>query len=184
MNDTLKTIAERFSCRGYDSRPVEREKLDAITRAAMQSPSAMNIQPWRLIVITDAELIAQMDDVGMQFLKDSGDEDTYNNFVARGGKLFYNAPVMFLILKQPIPSAELDCGIVSENIALAASSLGLGNVICGMARIPFMGEKGDYFKEKLGFGKDGWEFGMSVLVGYGLVSKEPHEPDMSKVCYV
>ncbi|MDR0952160.1 MAG: nitroreductase family protein [Oscillospiraceae bacterium] len=183
-NDTLKTIAERFSCRGYNASPVEREKLDAIARAAMSSPSAINLQPWRLVVITDAELIAQMDEAGMQLLRDTGEDEMYKRFMERGGKLFYNAPVMFLILKQHIASAELDCGIVSENIALAASSLGLGNVICGMARLPFECPKGEYFKEKVGFGNDGWEFGMGVLVGYGLVSKEPHAPDMSKVSYV
>jgi nitroreductase len=184
MNDTLKTMAERYSCRSFDTRAVEREKLDAIALAAMQSPSAMNLQPWRLVVITDAELLAEMDEAAMQFLKDSGDADTYNSFMERGGKLFYNAPAMFLILKGPVPSADLDCGIVSENIALSASSLGLGNVICGMARIPFMSDKGEYFKEKVGLGKDGWEFAMAVLVGYGLVSKQPHEPDMTKVSYV
>ena len=38
MNETLKTIAARYSCRAYDSRLPEREKLEAIAKAAVQSP--------------------------------------------------------------------------------------------------------------------------------------------------
>jgi len=52
-----------------------------------------------------------------------------------------------------------------NNIALAAASLGLGNVICGMAAIPYDGPKGAVLKEKSGF-INGCEFGVAVLVGY------------------
>ena len=77
----------------------------------------------------------------------------------------------------------LDCGIVSQNIALAAQALGLGNVICGMANIPLSGEKGAGYKEKIGF-PEGWEFGMAVLVGYAAAPGKPHEPDMGKIRYM
>ena len=102
--------------------------------------------------------------------------------MSRGGKLYYNAPCMFLILKQSVVQ-DADIGIVSENIALAATALGLGNVICGMAAIPFNGAKGELFKKKAGI-DEGWGFGMAVLVGYAEKSGAPHEPDMSKIRFI
>lgn len=57
---------------------------------------------------------------------------------------------MFVIVKEVW--ASLDCGIVAENIALAATPLGLGNVICGMADIIFKAENG----KKLVVGSGRW----------------------------
>ena len=181
MNETLRTIAERYSCRSYETRVLEKEKLEAIALAAVQSPSGMNGQPWQIVVITDKSLIDDMDAESMRIIADSDDKTAYNRFMERGGKIFYNAPCMFLILKKP--GSDLDCGIVSENIALAAASLGLGSVICGMAGVPLSGAKGDVYKSKIGF-PDGYEYGIAVLVGYAKETRAPHEPDMSKIRYV
>lgn len=181
MNETLRTIAKRYSCRAYDDRLIEKEKLEALALAAVQSPSGLNRQPWQVIVITNKSLIEEMDAEGMHILSKAEDKTVYQRFISRGGTLYYNAPCMFLILKQP--GMDLDTGIVSQNIALAATSLGLGSVICGMAAIPFNGPKGNTFKQRLGF-PDGWEFGMTVLVGYTKSAGTPHEPDMSKIRYV
>ena len=38
----MKEILERVSVRKYEARPVEREKLEALLRAAMAAPSAGN----------------------------------------------------------------------------------------------------------------------------------------------
>lgn len=181
MNETLKTIATRYSCRAYDGRLPEREKLEAIAKAAVQSPSGMNRQGWKVRVITDKALIDEMDADGMRFLSEQEDKSGYQRFMDRGGKLYYDAPCMFVILKQP--NTDLDAGIVSENIALAAASLGLGNVICGMAAIPFSGPRGEEFKKKAGF-TEGYEFGMSVLVGFAKTEGTPHEPDMTKIQFI
>ena len=184
MNQTLKTIAERYSCRSYDGVLPERSKLEAIAAAAVQSPSGMNNQPWRIVVITDKAFIDEMDDTAMKILSEAEDKGTYNRFMERGGRLYYNAPCMFLILKKP--GSDLDCGIVTENIALACESLGIANVICGMAGIAFGSEKGEEFKKKACFYDfgEGWEFGMTVHAGYAKETKAPHEPDMSKIKWV
>ena len=82
-----------------------------------------------------------------------------------------------------VPGKDLDCGIVVENMALAASSLGLGNVICGMAAMLINDECGAAYKEKLI--PEGYEFGVALLVGYPVDTEgTPHEPDMSKIIYV
>ena len=53
MNETLKTIANRYSCRSYTGEAIEREKVEAIALAGIQAPSAMNLQPWEIVVIQD-----------------------------------------------------------------------------------------------------------------------------------
>jgi len=184
MNEVLSAIAQRFSCRGYDGRPIEREKLDALVTAALQAPSAMNLQPWEIIVITDKGLVDEMDAACMETLGAAEDKSFYNRMMERGGKVYYNAPCLFLILKQPDNRrADIDCGIVTQNICLAAHSLGLDNVIVGMGEIPFNGPHGDEFKKRVGW-TDGMAFAMGVLVGYGNVTKEPHEIDITKARFV
>ena len=49
----MKSIYTRVSIRKYQDRPVEKEKTEAILRAAMQAPSAGNQQPWEFYVVTN-----------------------------------------------------------------------------------------------------------------------------------
>lgn len=181
MNETIRLIAQRYSCRAYETRLPERSMLDAIALAAVQAPSAMNRQPWQIVVITDKGFIEEMDADGMRQLAAAEDPSAYERIMDRGGKLYYGAPCMFLILAQP--DTGVDTGIVSENIALAAASLGLGSVVCGMAAIPFKGPNGDAFKRRAGF-PEGWDFGMAVLVGHAKGTGAPHQPDTSKIRFV
>lgn len=181
MNETLQTIRNRYSCRSFTGEAVAQEQIEAIAQAGVQAPSAMNLQPWEIIVIRDKALLDEMDASVMELLSKQEDQSAYNRFKNRGGKLFYNAPCMFVVVKKA--GSDLDCGIVTENIALAASSLGLGNVICGMAGIAFDTEKGDVFRDKII--PEGYEFGIGVLVGYATKKKgTPHTADLSKIKYI
>ena len=183
-NSVLRTIETRFSCRGYDGRPVECEKIKAIAKAALQAPSAMNLQPWEIIVITDKGLIDDMDAAAMAVLAANPDQTGYNRIMERGGKMLYNAPCLFLVMKDAKAKwADLDCGIVTQNITLAAASLGLDSVIVAMAAIPFNNPGCCDFKRRVGW-PVGYEFGMGICVGYGNTSKAPHEINLDKVRYV
>jgi len=53
--DLLKGIEERRSTRAFLERPVEREKIETLINYATQAPSAINLQPWELIVVTGEE---------------------------------------------------------------------------------------------------------------------------------
>ena len=183
MNDTLKTIMERYSCRDFTDTPLSDTEIQALVEAAVASPSAHNRQPWHIIVIRDKSLINDMDDDGMKILSAAEDRSVYERFMSRGGKLFYNAPCMFMVASDRSDYAIVDCGILTQNISLAAHSLGLGNVICGMARIPLSGSRADEFMKRMKF-PSGYEFGMAVLVGNAKSVKEPHELDFTKVTYI
>ena len=180
MNETLKTIAERFSCRGYTGELLDKEIIEAIGHAGLQAPSTMNLQHWEIIAIQNKELIDEMDEAALEYLKENNNT-MYQRILERGGKVFYNSACLFLILtpEDAHANVSMDVGIVSQNITLAAKSLGLGSVIVYMATFPFMHEKGPYFKEKIGW-KAGYKFGMGVLVGQAKDTKEPHEIDLEK----
>jgi len=183
MNETLKAIVERYSCRDFADTPLTDAQIQTIAEAAVAAPSAMNRQPWHIIVITDKALINELDDESMGILAAAEDKSGYERIMSRGGKIFYNAPCMVMVASDGSQYAAMDCGILSQNVALAAHALGLGSVICGMARIPLDGPRGGEFKKRMQF-PDGYGFGIAILAGAAKSGKAPHELDRSKITYI
>ena len=183
MNEVLKTIAGRNSCRDYKDEQLTDEQLETIINAALAAPSAMNRQPWRLVVIRDKALIEELDVEGVSVMAAAEDKSAYERTMSRGGKLFYGAPCLIYILHDVTKYSMLDSGILCQNIALAAHSIGLSTCIVGMALMPISGPNGAEIKKRLNF-PEGFEFAIGILVGTPNTGKEPHEPDPSKVTYI
>ena len=71
-----------------------------------------------------------------------------------------------------------------RNIALAAESLGLGNVIIGVIKKALSCEKSEYFAKALKI-PDGYEFEIAIAVGHKAAGKEPHKYELEKdVSYI
>jgi len=127
----LELIISRQSDRRYSNKPVEEEKLGRIIEAGMMSPSACNAQPWKFIVVTDAELIKQVAEAASARLLGM------NTFIAQ-------AMAMIVVVREKpnftskiggtIKSKDyslIDIGIASENICLQATAEGLGSCMIG-----------------------------------------------------
>lgn len=185
MNEVLETIAKRYSCRDFTNVMPEDDKLHAIAKAAVTSPSGMNRQAWRVIVLKDRTLMDEMEAEGMTALAAMEDQTAYQRIQARGGVLYYHAPCMLMLPIDPTQyaGAVLDCGILCQTATLAAASLGIDTLICGFAGLAFSGPKAAYFKEKLGF-PAGFEFGTAILLGYAVQPGLPHTPDLDKISFV
>ena len=56
----LEAIRNRYSCRAYQDKAIEQDKLDTIFEAARLAPSAMNTQDWRFVVVTDRQIRRQV----------------------------------------------------------------------------------------------------------------------------
>ena len=56
-------IRERYSCRKFSNKPVEKELLDKILEAARLAPTAKNQQPFRIYVIQSDESLKKIDEV-------------------------------------------------------------------------------------------------------------------------
>ncbi|MDR0424722.1 MAG: nitroreductase family protein, partial [Clostridiales Family XIII bacterium] len=140
--DTISAIMSRWSCRDFIGQTPSDADLKTIAEAALASPSGMNRQHWRVVVVKNKGLIEEMDAEGMNVIASLPDKSMHERIMGRGGKLFYGAPVMIVLpVKEASPQgAELmDCGIVAENIAIAAAGLGIDSVICGLAAFTFAG---------------------------------------------
>ena len=189
MNDTLKTIAERYSCRAFTDKAISAADLQAIADAGIQAPSAVNQQKWHFSVVSDKALIAGIEAEGMRVLSELPDKSTLERIKKRGGKMFYNAQaVIFIAVKDAGADSHakynnIDLGIAAQNISLAATSLGIDNCHCGMVALCFSGGKAAEFKKKLKF-PDGYECNYGVLLGYGAAQGTPHAPDKSKISFI
>ena len=183
MNEVLKAMAERYSCRDFADTPLTDQQVEAIANAAMQAPSAVNRQPWRVTIVTDKKLIGELEAEAMNVLANAEDKSGYERIMSRGGKVYYNAPCVVVVTSDGSSWAGIDSGILIQNIALAAHSLGLGSVINGMMNMPLSGPRGGELKKRLQF-EDGFEFTIAALIGTAKSSRAPHEPDMGKVTYI
>ena len=181
----MRTIRERFSCRYYKPEPIAPELLAEIALAGAAAPSAHNRQPWHIVVITNPELLKEMDEEALAGLARQEDQANYNYIQKRGGKVFYGAPCLIVVAIDPNyrSAAFLDCGIVGENMVLAAASLGINSVFCGFAYHAFKNGRGEEFSKRLGF-PEGYVFGCSILLGYAEKTKAPHVPDPDKISYL
>ena len=183
MNEILQAIAARNSCRDFADTPLTEEQIKAIADAALAAPSAMNRQPWRIVMVTEKAIVDELNEEGMSILAAAEDKAGYNRMMDRGGKMFYNAPCMMIVLNDGSPYAAMDSGILCQNVTLAAQSLGLSTCIVGMAGVPLSGPRGDEFKNRLKF-PDGFTFGIGILIGVPNTGKEPHELDQSKITFI
>ena len=58
--DALQTIMTRTSIRAFTDQPVEDEKIEAVLRAGMAAPTAVNKQPWAFVVVKSREQMERM----------------------------------------------------------------------------------------------------------------------------
>lgn len=117
----MNSIFHRISVRKYQDRPVEKEKVLAILKAAMQAPSATNQQPWEFFVVTDRVILGKLADA------------------CPYGKMVASAPCAIVAAYRTdcrLPQyAHIDLSIAMENLWLETDAQGLGGVWIGTAPI-------------------------------------------------
>ena len=183
-NPVLSLIASPRSHRAYEKTPLTQAQLDALLRAAVEAPSAVNRQPWHFTVVRNQPLLDEMSrEVRRQVMKRSP-ETRSPRFADEQFHVFYHAPTVIFLSGMPgNPYTHIDCGIAVENIALAAESLGLGSVILGMPRDAFAGDRAEEFRRALHF-PEGWDFVIAIAVGVPADSKDPHPVTENKIAFV
>ena len=111
----MKEIFERRSVRSFTDREVEKEKIEMLLRAAMQSPTGGDQREWHFVVVTDRETLNKLGDCSAH---------------AASTK---TAPVVIVpcadMSKCMFPELwEQDLGASAQNILLEGFHLGLGCV--------------------------------------------------------
>ena len=117
-NKTLEVIHNRKSVRHFTEQPVSKEQIKTLLRAGMAAPTAVNRQPWVFYVVTLRETLdalskqlpyAKMLTQAQTAIVVCGDMDKAGNLKDEGYWV-------------------QDCAAATENILLAAESMGLGAV--------------------------------------------------------
>ncbi len=129
--NVLDAIRARRSVRRFTEEAVSGEALTKVLEAARWAPSWTNVQPWKIIIVTDTAEKQALKETLMP-----------KNPAAKG---FDQAPVLLVLIGERGKSGQygdsfatdkgdwymFDLGIAAQNIALAAHSLGLGTVHVG-----------------------------------------------------
>ena len=115
----MNYLYTRVSIRKYQDRPIEKEKTEAMLRAAMQAPSAANQQPWEFYVVTNKEKLYAL------------------SRVSPYAGMTKDAPAAIVSVYRKdcaIPAyAQIDLSITMENLWLETDAQGLGGVWLGIA---------------------------------------------------
>ncbi|MEY8437179.1 nitroreductase family protein [Atopobiaceae bacterium 24-176] len=115
--DYMKLIAERYSVRDYAPKPVEQEKVDLILKAAQLAPTAVNYQPFKVLVLRSERALKTLRaacrstyDAPLAFLVCSDEKQTWKSRTEPG-----------------YSSGEMDSSIVATHMMLESWNLGLGS---------------------------------------------------------
>ena len=118
--DVAQAIRTRWSCRNYQDKPVERDKLLAVLEAARSAPSAKNLQDWRFVVATDAPTKKR--------LAAAANNQT---FLETAGALIVACTVSDHVMRCGQAVGPIDVAIALEHICLQATELGLATCWIG-----------------------------------------------------
>ncbi len=111
--DVFETIKERSSVRSYEGKPIMKGDIELMVEAARLAPSAKNLQPWRLVIVQDPELLEDLVPVFMG-----------QSFVADAGALVVG-------LVDGSKWSKVDLSIAMDHLCLEAVELGYGTCWLG-----------------------------------------------------
>ena len=116
----IETIYQRRSIRKFTNEKISDENILTLLKCAMAAPSARNTKPWEFYVIKDETTQQSLRDVSKNFA--------------------FNSSLIIIVAGNTDKSMTKndndfwiqDCSAAIENILLAATSLGIGSVWCGI----------------------------------------------------
>ena len=120
QNPVLKSIMTRTSIRQYTDEPVSKADIEALLRAGMAAPTAVNKQPWHFVAVTDKAKLKEL--------------------AGNRGRMLEQCALAIVVCGNMEKALSgkgqaywiQDCSAATENILLAAHALGLGAVWTGV----------------------------------------------------
>lgn len=171
MNETLKVLESRRSCRSFKPDMIKKEELDAIIKAGTYAANGMGQQSPVIIAVTSKEL---RDSVSEENRKIGG--------WGEGFDPFYGAPVILIVLAdKSMPTHVYDGSLVMGNLMNAAESLGVASIWIHRAKEEFDSDFGKNLLKKLGITGDYEGIGHCAL---GYAAQPPREAAPRKEDYV
>lgn len=158
--DAIECMKTRRSIRAFQSTPVPREVIEDIVDCGRLAASAINIQPWKFVVVQDAALLEKI-----------GETTDHGKFIAQ-------APVCIAVLCEDVKYFLEDGSAATQNILNAAHAHGLGS--CWVA-----GDKKAYAPavvEMLGMPST-YKLVSLIPIGYPSAQPSPFKKNLEEVTH-
>ena len=113
----LELVKNRYSCRGYKSLDVDKEKLDYILECVRFAPSAVNKQPWLFRIVSKEDEKAKL-------------QQCYNRDWFNTAPMYIVASILHdeeWVRADGKRHGNIDIAIAVEHLCLAATEQGLAN---------------------------------------------------------
>ena len=173
-DSAVDVIMNTGTTQAFTAEAVSSEDLETILRAGLAAESAINQQPWFFVAVTNPEIMQEIAGSGMGgFTPPAGTGEKPEGTPegapegAPGGNMpalssggngsakasVGDSPAAVIIYKNggsKSPDASFDCGLATQNMVIAASSLGYGVKIVSSPTRTLNGENHDALCEKLG----------------------------------
>ena len=181
ISDVSQLFRHQRAVRAFTDREVDEATVDQLLTAATHGPSGSNSQPWRFIVVRDADVKAQLSE-----LYEAAFADAYaGRAPARGAdrQPWTEVPVLIVACVQ-VPARTGRSGIQTgasiypacQNLMLAARAIGLGSVLTTLHR-----GKRAQIHEILGIPED-WDSAAIIPLGWPARDYGPNRrPPVSEV---
>ncbi|MBO5450367.1 MAG: nitroreductase [Lachnospiraceae bacterium] len=171
MNDTLKVLETRRSCRNFDpDKMISQEDLNAIIKAGTYAPTGMGKQSPIIIAVTNKEMRDMISKENAKIMGTDSDP-------------FYGAPVILIVLaNKESRTYQYDGSLVMGNLLNAAESLGLGSIWIHRAKEEFESDFGKKILADLGIEGDYEGIGHCAL-GYAAEPAKAPAPRKDNYVY-
>lgn len=174
MNETLKVLQTRRSCRNFKPDMIKDEELKAIIEAGTFAATGMGRQSPLIIAVTDKTL---RDELAEENRKIGGWSEGFDPF--------YGAPVILIVLADKSVFTHIyDGSLVMGNLMNAAESLGVASIWIHRAKEEFESSFGKDLLKKLGIEGDYEGIGHCALGYAAEPAKSPAPRKQNYVYYV
>jgi nitroreductase len=182
-NQVVDCIMSRRSIRAYKPEQIKDEELQTILECGINAPSARNSQPWEVRVIRDKETI---DNLNKEVIADMIEKrpEAKERFADENASVFFHAPTLLVVAYDTTQYwGQSDCGMLVQNILLAAESMNIGSCAVGCCRDYINSPKGADFVKSLNL-PENYVVYLTVTLGYKDENPDAKPRDDKKVAYM
>ncbi len=170
MNETIKTLIARKSCRSYQNKHVDKALIDEIIAAGLNAPSGMNLQTPLFVAVSDDGMVARLSELNAAVAGMPHDP-------------FYGAKDVIIVLARKECTYIYDGSLAMGNLMNAAWSLGVDSRWIHRAKEVFEGEEGKALLRDWGITDEVEGIGFCIL-GYADEEKPKTEIKDGRVFYI
>ena len=174
-NETLRTIKQRRSIRSYRPEQIKEEELQAVLEAGLYAPNAGD-QAWHFTAIQDRGLLDRLNAAAKEIARQLDIEDLRRLGNDERHDCLHGAPTLIIVSgDERTPEPEADCAAATQNMLLAAESIGLGSCWIFLVLLAFSSSQGAELRKELKI-PEGYKPYCSAVLGYKK-SATPRIPD-------